>query len=63
MNKNVTGSSDRVSDKHELLGANHNEASQAQGLSLDADSLSGSATHRGGVFSEQDVFTEKYIAQ
>jgi hypothetical protein len=46
MNKNVTGSSDSISDKHELLSVNHNEASQAQGLFLDADSLNGRATPR-----------------
>jgi hypothetical protein len=62
MDMSITGSSSSTCDGHELLGGNHDEAPQAQTLSLDAGSSSANATHKGGVPSKHDVYFRKYIS-
>ena len=59
--RSTASSSNSTSDEHELLSADHDEAPQAP--SLDVGSSSASVAHKKGVPYEQDIYTEKYIAQ
>jgi hypothetical protein len=62
MDMSIAGSFSSTSDGHEPLGADHDEAPQAQTISLDACLSSANVTRKGGIPSKHDVYFRKYIS-